>query len=294
MEYLQSIQKNDHSSHKASLSDLQTSISTLNPPVPYSTNSNSPSLSFSLSANPSSSNSVSSLLSLGEINKRNDLYQGLIDLDAQVKLVIVMVGLPARGKSYIVKKLKRYLSWLGLNVKIFNVGDRRRKLPSIPQNTLNHLSTPSLNHDIPATDEQYRHDSSFFDPNNAEASKRREDVAMNVLNEIIDYLHDGGQVAIHDATNSTISRRENILNKLQPETGIKTLFVESICNDPEIINKNILMKLKSPDYIGVDPKIAEADFRQRLKNYEAAYETLGSFEEAHYVQYLKIIDVGRK
>lgn len=42
------------------------------------------------------------------------------------KLVIVMVGLPARGKSYITKKLARYLNWLQLDTKIFNVGERRR------------------------------------------------------------------------------------------------------------------------------------------------------------------------
>lgn len=37
-----------------------------------------------------------------------------------------MVGLPARGKSYITKKISRYLNWLQHDTKIFNVGERRR------------------------------------------------------------------------------------------------------------------------------------------------------------------------
>ena len=31
--------------------------------------------------------------------------------------VIAMVGLPARGKTYISKKLSRYLNWIGINTK---------------------------------------------------------------------------------------------------------------------------------------------------------------------------------
>lgn len=46
--------------------------------------------------------------------------------DVGSKLVIVMVGLPARGKSYITKKLARYLNWLQHDARIFNVGERRR------------------------------------------------------------------------------------------------------------------------------------------------------------------------
>ncbi|KAF2271918.1 bifunctional 6-phosphofructo-2-kinase/fructose-2,6-bisphosphate 2-phosphatase [Westerdykella ornata] len=46
--------------------------------------------------------------------------------DVGSKLVIVMVGLPARGKSYITKKMMRYLNWLQHDTKIFNVGERRR------------------------------------------------------------------------------------------------------------------------------------------------------------------------
>ena len=32
--------------------------------------------------------------------------------------VIAMVGLPARGKTYISKKLSRYLNWIGINTKV--------------------------------------------------------------------------------------------------------------------------------------------------------------------------------
>lgn len=46
--------------------------------------------------------------------------------DVSAKLIILMVGLPARGKSYIVKKIARYLNWAQHPTKIFNVGDRRR------------------------------------------------------------------------------------------------------------------------------------------------------------------------
>ncbi len=34
------------------------------------------------------------------------------------KIVLVMVGLPARGKSYIVYMLVRYLNWIGIPTKV--------------------------------------------------------------------------------------------------------------------------------------------------------------------------------
>ena len=64
--------------------------------------------------------------------------------------VIVMVGLPARGKTYISKKLSRYLNWIGMNTKVFNLGDYRRKVEG--------CAMPS-------------HD--FFDTGNAEGMKIR-------------------------------------------------------------------------------------------------------------------------
>ena len=43
------------------------------------------------------------------------------------KLVIVMVGLPARGKSYITRRVSQYINFFyGTPIKVFNVGDVRR------------------------------------------------------------------------------------------------------------------------------------------------------------------------
>ncbi|PVV00238.1 hypothetical protein BB559_000001 [Furculomyces boomerangus] len=228
--------------------------------------------------------------------ERLELNQGLMNLDTQSKLVVVIVGLPARGKSYIVKKLKRYLSWLGLNVKVFNVGDRRRRLSVDFVGATNDSTTieEKLSNQELEMYNHNRHSSSFFDPNNAEAFKKREEIAMQALDEVIAWVREKGLVAIHDATNSTIRRRQNIIDRLEKEKDVKLLFIESICNDDKILDANIKMKTLSPDYVGIDPAVAEADFRKRLKNYELSYETIDGYEEKRQVQYCKIIDVGSK
>ena len=50
-----------------------------------------------------------------------------------------MVGLPARGKSYVTKKICRYLNWLQHDTRIFNVGERRRIIAGGPSR----LTTPA-------------------------------------------------------------------------------------------------------------------------------------------------------
>ena len=84
--------------------------------------------------------------------------------------VIVMVGLPARGKSFISKKVERFLSWRGDQVKIFNVGDRRRKHSSAQES---------------------KHDAAFF---SKETAHVREEIAHGVLMEMIHWLMTGEDV----------------------------------------------------------------------------------------------------
>jgi len=68
------------------------------------------------------------------------------------------------------------------------------------------------------------------------------------------------------------------------------LFLESYCNDPDVIAANIALKVSSgdPDYAHMSPEVAEADFRRRIQQYESAYQPI---EEKH-LSYVKIINVG--
>ncbi|KAI1132523.1 6-phosphofructo-2-kinase [Nemania abortiva] len=242
----------------------------------------------------------------------------IADRDVAAKLVIVMVGLPARGKSYITKKLRRYLAWQQHNTKIFNVGNRRRTQANVmsptrpspvkPVNTSreNGISTLNGAHSdshasshspsSPEIASLADHSAKFFDPKNSEAFKLREEMAIDTLDELLDYLLcGGGSIGILDATNSTIERRQHVFNHIkarEPKLGI--LFIESVCKNPTLLEANMRLKLSGPDYKDKDPVKSLADFRERVKAYESAYVPLGDYEEDHGMQYIKMIDVGKK
>ncbi|ORZ23154.1 6-phosphofructo-2-kinase-domain-containing protein [Absidia repens] len=190
------------------------------------------------------------------------------------KLAIIMVGLPARGKSYIVKKLRRYLNWLQYETRVFNVGNTRReqKTADIDQSA------------------------NFFDPDNKDMKQVRDAIALDVLEQLIEWLKNGHRscVAIHDATNSTIDRRKLLIDRLQEERSIKILILESVCTDQKVLERNFRLKLLGPDYKDKDPLMALKDFRSRVANYERAYEPLGDWEEERDLQYCKMINVGKK
>lgn len=71
------------------------------------------------------------------------------------KHVVAMVGLPARGKSYISEKLKRYLNWIHINTMKFNVGQRRRNEVGESQNTEEFFSQDNVEVDIRIMSSKY-------------------------------------------------------------------------------------------------------------------------------------------
>ncbi|KFM62598.1 6-phosphofructo-2-kinase/fructose-2,6-bisphosphatase, partial [Stegodyphus mimosarum] len=184
--------------------------------------------------------------------------------------VIAMVGLPARGKTYISKKLTHYLNWIGIKTRVFNVGEYRR------------LAT-----------EAYRsHD--FFRPDNKEAMAIRNKCALDALEDVCKWLESEGEVAVYDATNTTRDRRKLIYDFVCEKHGFKLFFIESVCNDPGIIEVNIReVKVHSPDYKDSDKEEALRDFMQRIEHYQKAYQSLDEDLEGAY-SFMKIFNAGEK
>uniref|UniRef100_A0A1B6D6F3 6-phosphofructo-2-kinase domain-containing protein n=1 Tax=Clastoptera arizonana TaxID=38151 RepID=A0A1B6D6F3_9HEMI len=184
--------------------------------------------------------------------------------------VIAMVGLPARGKTYISSKLSRYLNWIGINTKVFNLGEYRR-----------HATSAYKSHE-------------FFRQDNKEAMAIRTQCAMEALHDVCAWLESGGEVAVFDATNSTMERRKLIQEIVVDKMGYKLFFVESVCDDPKIIETNIMeVKVNSPDYKNMNVESALKDFLQRIQHYQERYEPLEEKLEST-LSFMKIYNTGEK
>src|SRR5262245_14300205 len=129
------------------------------------------------------------------------------------KLAVMMVGLPARGKTFVARKLQRYLSWLGYRTLLVNVGDYRRSRAGAKQAA------------------------EYFAPDNEDTREEREGFAMAALDDLLHWFEEGGEVGIYDATNVERVRRDK-LRESCAQAGIGVLIVEIICNDPAVIDAN--------------------------------------------------------
>lgn len=78
------------------------------------------------------------------------------------------------------------------------------------------------------------------------------------------------------------------------QNGYRVFFVESVCEDPEVIAQNIVqVKLGNPDYIDCNSDEAIKDFMKRIKCYESSYQPLDEVLDRD-LSYIKIMDVGRR
>jgi broad specificity phosphatase PhoE/predicted kinase len=164
------------------------------------------------------------------------------------KLYIVLMGLPARGKSTLAVRLREAFQKSGIPARIFNNGNLRRLFR--PQGE-------TANAD-------------FYSPENSAAMELREGFARMNMERAKTYLRNSGLVAILDATNARRKRRA-VIEKLLADHPL--LFIECVNDDEDILHLSIQEKIKMPEFANLKDK-ATKEFLKRIDYYRMIYTPL--------------------
>ncbi|KAM0287420.1 hypothetical protein ACHAQH_000370 [Verticillium albo-atrum] len=174
------------------------------------------------------------------------------------RIAIVMVGLPARGKT------------LGVKTRIFHLGDYRR-------------ATVGDGGTVPED---------YFFPNASPASViLRQKILKKCREDIYAWLnHENGQVAIYDAVNPTAGGRRSLAKEFAKH-DVQTLFIESFVDDESILLDNARnVKISSPDFSGMDPDDAAELYLKRIDMKIPTFEIM----EEKELNYIRMINAGRR
>lgn len=191
------------------------------------------------------------------------------------KTLIVTIGPPARGKSFLGNYIKNNNP---KHTRIFNAGSKRREKGYAKVSA------------------------KFFETKKGKGLLN--EWAMETLEEGCEWLQKrGNNCAIFDATNSTVKRRRDIYEITKKYAkNISVIYVEMLCPNPLIVHYNMLMKvLTSPDYkTTIQKKIKDnvnmeraifnslKDIKKRDNNYLKRYVILNKKEKEqyHYIQFI--------
>lgn len=165
------------------------------------------------------------------------------------KLYVAMVGLPARGKSTLARRIRDGLLAEGIQARIFNNGDMRRAL----------MGAESTEPD-------------FYNPDNSFGREARELIARRHMQQARAWLAESGEVAILDATNASRARRALIEKTLD---NYPVLFVECVNEDQLLLNACIRRKTTLPEYAAYSEEEALQSFLKRIDYYRTIYDPLG-------------------
>ena len=185
-------------------------------------------------------------------------------------LAIIMVGLPATGKSFTSRNLSRYLRWLGIETFTFSAAKYRQDM---------------------FQGQQIRAD--FFDASNSEYLEQRTQISDATLNDMMKWFQREDQnlkVAIMDASNTTKKRRKIIKSSLE-SININVIFIECIYETEGLLNEHLpFLHLLSPDYENLHSETAKEDYKQRIKYYRQNYAPVDESDE----YFIKLINGGQQ
>lgn len=212
--------------------------------------SNSPLISRSIE-NPDPQAAPGAAAAVGHISIGNSIPLSIFPI-ATDKFCICFCGLPGRGKTHISRRLARYLSFFhAVPVELFNVSEYRR----------NNCTAFK--------------EAAWFHPGNSVASIERDNLNVMAINDMVTFLNSNSNgVGIFDATNATHQQRARIVAAVRP-TGAKIMFIEVTNSDEEVLSENYRTAAStSPEYKNMDNEAAELDYRSRVNNYAACFETI--------------------
>ena len=164
------------------------------------------------------------------------------------KLYIVLMGLPARGKSTLAMRMRDAFQKNSISSRIFNNGNLRRIYRPLGETA----------------------SSEFYSPKNSAAVELREGFARMNMERAKTYLRNNGMVAILDSTNAERKRRAVIEKYLNDHP---LLFIECLNDDEDILRLSIQEKIKLPEFAKLKDKAAK-EFLKRIDYYRMIYMPL--------------------
>lgn len=165
------------------------------------------------------------------------------------KLYLVLMGLPARGKSTLAIRLQEAFKKNRIHSKIFNNGNLRRAYLPLKETSL----------------------ASFYHPQNTAALEMRKKFARMNMKRAKAYLEGKGRVAILDAANISRERRKLLEENLDNHP---ILFIECINDNTEILSLSIMEKTRLPEFSRLARQRAQAELLKRIDNYRMIYTPL--------------------
>ncbi|KKA20466.1 6-phosphofructo-2-kinase [Rasamsonia emersonii CBS 393.64] len=200
------------------------------------------------------------------------------------RIVIITVGLPARGKTFV--RLISDIRWAPSTDVLLKAHIRCPGTLS-PMVGVNRFTisraTIGPGQEMP---EDY-----FFVNASASSVLLRQKIVKKCREDIYHFLnHENGQIAIYDAVNPLAAGRRSLAKEFAKH-DIETLFIESMCDDPRIIEENVRrVKISSPDYVGWNSDDAVKHYLGRISARIPHFETM----EEKDLNWIKMINAGER
>ncbi|CCW64093.1 unnamed protein product [Phytomonas sp. EM1] len=184
-------------------------------------------------------------------------------------LVVIMVGLPGRGKSYVGQQIRRYFQWNGLKCRVFSHQSYQHDY--LQRCGLATMAARAAVGEAPVP---------------ADVGNK---VILEITKDMMTFLASTDGVAILDGTNATNARRQAILRALkdhQPIRQNRIIFVEIVTNDKEKIHRNIM---RSREIHADPPDNFVQRYYENIARHEMMYEALNPIRDSE-LSYIQIQD----